>query len=313
MTTHMNNSSDGRMKIGVVMPIAEDGKTGQIPSYTTIRDLALQAEQADFDSVWVVDHLLFRFPERPATGIWEVWSVLSGLAEATSRVEIGTLVMCTAFRNPAVLAKMASTVEEMSGGRLILGLGAGWHQPEFDAFGIPFDHRVDRFEEALNIIVPLLREGKVDFTGTYYSAPNCELRPRGPRPAGPPILIGSFKPRMMRLTAQFADSWNTCWLGHVSALAEPRAKIETACQEEGRDPSTLDITVGVSVVYPHGRDQNDPPLDPQKALTGSPEEVATALQEYADAGVKHLICNLGPFTKESLSWFSEALNLYRQQ
>jgi alkanesulfonate monooxygenase SsuD/methylene tetrahydromethanopterin reductase-like flavin-dependent oxidoreductase (luciferase family) len=118
---------------------------------------------------------------------------------------------------------------------------------------------------------------------------------------------------MMRLTAQFADSWNTCWLGHVSALDEPRALIEAACRDAGREPSTLDITVGVSVVYPHGRDENEPSIDPQKAITGTPEEVATAMHEYADAGVKHLICGLGPFTSESLAWFSEALRLYRQQ
>jgi alkanesulfonate monooxygenase SsuD/methylene tetrahydromethanopterin reductase-like flavin-dependent oxidoreductase (luciferase family) len=116
---------------------------------------------------------------------------------------------------------------------------------------------------------------------------------------------------MLRLTAQFADSWNTCWLGHVSALAEPRAHIESACREQGRDPSTLDITVGVSVVYPHGRDENAPPIDPQKALSGTPEEVATALQEYADAGVKHLICSLSPCTTDSLDWFSEAVRLHR--
>ncbi len=116
----------------------------------------------------------------------------------------------TKFRNPAILAKMAATLDAISGGRLILGLGAGWHAPEFEAFGIPFDHRVDRFEEALQIIVPLLHTGQVDFQGRYYRTPNCELRPRGPRASGPQILIGAAGPRMLRLAARYADAWNTC-------------------------------------------------------------------------------------------------------
>src|SRR5438128_5534631 len=132
--------------------------------------MALRMEAAQLDSIWVYDHLLYRWPGRPADGIWECWTMLSALAAATQRVEIGTLVACTQFRNPALTAKMAATLAEVSGGRLTLGLGAGWHKPEFDAFGFPFDHRVSRFDEAIGIITPLLREGRVDFAGTYYTA-----------------------------------------------------------------------------------------------------------------------------------------------
>ena len=311
MTTATHHKINRPMKIGVVMPIVEDAKLGRPPSYTTIRDLALQAEQRGFDSVWVFDHLLFRDPAKETVGIWEAWTILSALAATTSQVELGTLVMCTAFRNPALLAKMASAVEEVSNGRLILGLGAGWHQPEFDAFGFPFDHKVDRFEEALQIIGPLLREGYVDFKGTYYSAPDCELRPRGPRPAGPQILIGAFKPRMLQLTARHADSWNTCWLGHAPALAEPRAKLEAACKAEGRDPTTLAITVGVTIKYPDGSEPDEPASDPEKVITGTPQEVAGAFQEYAKLGVAHLICSLSSCHTESVDWLAEALNVYR--
>lgn len=182
--------------------------------------------------------------------------MLSALAEATRRVELGTLVLCTQFRNPAILAKMAHTIDEVSNGRLILGIGAGWNKPEFDAFGIPFDHKVDRFEEALQIISPLLKEGQVDFEGTFYKVRDCEITPRNPRTNGPPLMVGSSGPRMMRLTAQYADMWNTAYLHHPDSLTEPLSKLHAACAEVGRDPSTIEITVLVALAYP---DLVDPP------------------------------------------------------
>src|SRR5205823_9829883 len=131
-------------------------------------------------------------------GEHEAWTIASAVAAVTDRVTVGTLVMCTSFRTPGLLAKMGATLDEVADGRLILGLGAGWHEPEYEAFGYPFDHRVDRFEEALGIILPLLRHGRVDVQGRYYEARACELAPRGPRPGGPPILIGGQGPRMLR-------------------------------------------------------------------------------------------------------------------
>jgi alkanesulfonate monooxygenase SsuD/methylene tetrahydromethanopterin reductase-like flavin-dependent oxidoreductase (luciferase family) len=157
--------------------------------------MACRMEDAGLDSVWVYDHLLYRWPGKSSDGIWECWTVLSALAQATRRVQIGTLVMCTPFRNPALLAQKASPLDHNSGGRRILGLGAGWHQPEFDAFGVPFDHRGGRFQEALEIIHPLLREGRVDYHCAYSSAPDCEILPRGPRLDGPPILVAGKGPR----------------------------------------------------------------------------------------------------------------------
>jgi probable F420-dependent oxidoreductase len=302
---------DGQMKIGLIMPIAEDDETHATPGYAEIRAIALRAEAAGFDSIWVYDHLLYRFGDKPTAGIWECWSLLTALAEATSRVQLGTLVMCVPFRNPAVLAKMADTLDEISQGRLILGLGAGWHQPEFDAFGLPFDHKVDRFEEALQIIVPLLREGQVDFTGKYYSAPRCELRPRGPSARGPEILIASFKPRMLELTARYADSWNTAWLGQPSALAGRRAALEAACATAGRDPASLAVTVGVSVAYPDPAKPLEPAPSPDKVLTGSPAEVAAGLRGYAELGVAHVICSLDRVTPAAVDWLAEAVRLAR--
>src|SRR3979409_434963 len=150
------------MKIGVVVRSGPQAAGLGPAGYSFLREMALRLEAAGLDSIWLYDHLLYRWPGRPTDGIWECWTLLSALAEATQRVELGTLVLCVPFRNPALVAKMATTLDEVSGGRLTLGLGAGWHKPEFDAFGIPFDHRASRFAEAIAIIKPLLQEGRVD-------------------------------------------------------------------------------------------------------------------------------------------------------
>lgn len=299
------------MKVGVVLPIAENPKTGETPPYSLIRAMAQQAEAAGFDSLWLYDHLLYRFPERPTSGIWECWTLMCGVAEATARAELGTIVLCTAFRNPAVLAKMAITLDEVSNGRVILGLGAGWHQPEFDAFGIPFDHLAGRFEDAVRIIAPLIKEGKVDYRGDYYAAPECEMRPRGPRPGQMPILIAAKGQRMLRLTAKYADSWNAAWFGRPALLAPRRADLEAACADVGRDPRTLEVTAGVTVAYPDLGEVTGPVDDADKVLTGSAEEVASVLREYANLGVGHVICNLAPNTEAALARFGEALRVYR--
>ena len=170
-------------KIGVFLPLIENQGVQGTPPWRDLLAMTQRAEQLGFDSVWVPDHVLFRHPGQETVGVWEAMSMLSALAAATNKIELGPLVLCVGFRNPALLAKMADTIDEISGGRFILGLGAGWHKPEYDAFGYPFDHRYARFEEALTIIHGLLHDGAVDFEGTYYQARDCELRPRGP-PSG---------------------------------------------------------------------------------------------------------------------------------
>src|SRR5207249_1659918 len=175
-------------------------------------------------------------------------SLLAALAAATQRVELGPLVSPAGFRNPALLAKMADTVDEISGGRLVLGLGAGWKAPEYAAFGYPTDHRVDRLEEALQIVVPLLRTGHVDFEGTYYQARGCELRPRGPRLGGPPILVGAKGPRMLRLAATYADRWNAEGpLRRPEDVAPLRRAGDDACAAVARDPATLGRSASVVI------------------------------------------------------------------
>jgi alkanesulfonate monooxygenase SsuD/methylene tetrahydromethanopterin reductase-like flavin-dependent oxidoreductase (luciferase family) len=253
------------------------------------------------------------------TGQWECWSVLTALAAVTRRVELGTLVLCTGFRNPALLAKTADTVEEISGGRLILGLGAGWNEREHAAFGYPFDHRASRFEEALTIIHGLLREGRIDFAGRFYAARECELRPRGPRPAGPPILIGTRGERMLRLTARYADLWNV-WLAFgrndPADLAPLREAVDAACAAVGRDPATLARTAAVMVAPTEGA---EPPVILARAgiaptpIGGTPAQIAERLRAFAAAGIAHLQVHLHPNTPASIDAFAPTLALLRSE
>jgi alkanesulfonate monooxygenase SsuD/methylene tetrahydromethanopterin reductase-like flavin-dependent oxidoreductase (luciferase family) len=246
-------------------------------------------------------------PPGKTRGIWEAWSVLSAAAEATSRIHLGPLMACASFRNPALLAKMAATLDEISDGRVVLGLGAGWHQPEYQAFGYPFEDRVSRFEEALQIIVPLLREGRVDFQGKYYQARDCELTPRGPRPAGPPIMIGAQGPRMLRLTARYADTYDTDYQLDAAAVAERYAKLDAACAEVGRDPRSIARSADTRVALATGGAvdpawQVGPPrngvaeylLDGARfpARYGTPDEILAHLRSLEAAGAVHVTVNV---------------------
>ncbi len=307
---YLLDGGGGIMKVGVVLPIGADPQTGQCLPYQEIRALARGAEEAGFDSIWLFDHLLYRYPDRPTSGPWECWTTLAALTDATERVQLGTIVLCTAFRNPAMLAKMAVTLDAISGGRLILGLGAGWHQPEFDAFGLPFDHKAGRFEEALKIITPLVRSGKVDFQGEYYQAPDCEMVP--PPPAGGiPVLIASKGPRMLQLTAEYGDSWNAAWFGRPTNFHARRADLVEACGVVGRDPATLEMTVGVQVTWPDQGPGSMPTDNPDAVLTGSAEEIAAGLRAFADLGVGHAIINLLPNNAITQARLAEALQVYR--
>src|SRR5579859_3171419 len=258
------------MKLGIVLGTAERALQGKTPTFRELRELTLVAEQTALDSIWLSDHLIYRFPERPEGGMWEVFTMLSALAAVTTRLTLGTIVVCTSFRPPALVAKMADAIDEISGGRLILGLGAGWHQPEYEAFGYPFDHLASRFDEALQIIVPLLREGHVDFQGHYYQVHNCVLRPRGPSPSGPPILIGARRPRMLQLTARYADAWNTAWHIEPTTMKECYDEFKKACAIVGRDATAVELTVGTAVKLLSAGEK----AEETKVISGSPEAIA---------------------------------------
>jgi len=294
------------MKIGLMLPLAEDETGG----FADLRAMAIAAEEGGLDSVWGADHLIFR-EGNDTTGIHESWTVLTSVAAATSRVEIGPLVLALPFRNPALTAKMAAELDEVSGGRLILGLGCGWHQPEFDAFGYPFDHRVSRFAEGLEIVVPLLRGAQVTFEGRYHHATNVELRPKPIRPGGPPILIAGKRPRMLELVARHADQWNAAWYGHpdeAHELRERLANLHVALGAAGRDPATLEITVGIFVAF-----EGAAADAPATAIRGSLEEVADALAGYEGLGASHLIAHVFPRTTEAVRKLAEAAQVARDR
>jgi alkanesulfonate monooxygenase SsuD/methylene tetrahydromethanopterin reductase-like flavin-dependent oxidoreductase (luciferase family) len=204
-----------------------------------------------------------------------------------------------------LLAKIADTVDEISGGRLVLGLGAGWHEPEYLAFGYPFDHRVSRFAEAIAIIHGLLRTGSVDFEGTYYHAPDCELRPRGPRPEGPPIMIGSVAPRMLGLLATYGDIWNAWARQSVAELDDDRRKVDAALEEAGRDPATVERTVSLLVDLPTATGR--PSEEKLGFKPREPEELAAHLACYADAGISHVQLMLDPNTPAGIEWAARSV------
>jgi alkanesulfonate monooxygenase SsuD/methylene tetrahydromethanopterin reductase-like flavin-dependent oxidoreductase (luciferase family) len=307
----MPSQSVRALKVGLLLSLAEGSAGGR---WNNLKAMARHAEAAGFDSLWIADHFMVpASPREQAQGRWECWSILAALAAVTSRIELGTLVTCTSFRNPALLAKMADTIEEVSDGRLILGLGAGYYEQEFRAFGFPFDHLVGRFEEALQIVHGLLHHGAIDFDGQYYQARECELRPRGPRPNGPPILIGARpdRPRALRLVARYAEQWNISrnTAEHFSPVQQA---VDDACVRLGRDPATLQRTVHALMDLP-GSDSRAIPAAVRAhraargPATGTAEELAEQLRAFARAGVSHVQLWLEPNTMAGIDAFVPVL------
>ena len=298
------------LKVGLILPDTEREMGGETARWSDLAAIARLAEDLGFDSVWNADHLIYRFPGKEVQGPWESWSLLAALAAVTSRVKIGPLVSCTSFRNPALLAKIADTVDDISGGRLILGLGAGWHEPEYIAFGYPFDHRVSRFAEAIAVIHGLLRHGHVNFEGTFYSAKDCELRPRGPRPEGPPIMIGSTAPRMLKLLAAYGDIWNAWARQSLEELAEDRQKVDAAMEEAGRDPATVERTVSLLVDLPTATGR--PSEEKAGFRPREPRELAAHLASYAEAGISHVQLMLDPNTPAGMEWAARSVEILNE-
>lgn len=288
-------------KIGVQLPEVE-----RFVPWGEYLDLARRAESAGFDSIWVGDHLIYDLPDGSTRGPYEAWTTLAAIAAVTERVEIGPLVASTGFHAPAMLAKQAATVDAISEGRLIIGLGAGWNRREFDAFGFAYEQRVSRFEEALSIIVALLREGRTTFHGQFYDVDDCVLDPRPIRPGGPPIMLGSNSPRMLSIGLPVADSWNVWWSiygNSVERFTQVKAGVD-AVMPDGR---CVEATAAVLVTMPGGRGRLMGTTYDATVTTVTPDDLGEHVQGLAKAGASHLQLVLDPITAESIDLVGEVL------
>ncbi len=289
------------IEVGVQLPEVE--REVRWPEYVT---MARAAEAAGFDSIWIGDHYLYRNDGRPERGPWEAWTLLAGLATVTQRVKLGPLVACLGFHDPAVLAKMAATVDEISGGRLIFGMGAGWNRTEFDAFGIPYDRRASRFEEAFEIVRRLLDGERVTFDGEFHRTGDAVLLPTPSR--RPALMIGSTGERVLRASLPHVDAWNTWfdWFGNTpEGFAAGNTMITRMCEEVGRDPSEVRRSACVLVrLDDASRERPDEP-----ALRGSPAQIADDLRAMGQAGADEVIVVMDPSTEASIDALGDVLAL----
>jgi alkanesulfonate monooxygenase SsuD/methylene tetrahydromethanopterin reductase-like flavin-dependent oxidoreductase (luciferase family) len=282
------------VRVGVQLPEAE-----RVVRWPEVAAMARAAEESGFESVWLGDHLLYRGDGREERGPWEVWTQLAGIAAVTSRVRLGPLVACASFHPPGLIAKMAASVDEISAGRFVLGLGAGWNETEYRAFGLPYDRRVSRFEESFSIIRRLVAGERVQTAGCYWSAEDLVLLPPPARRI--PLMIGSNGPRMLSIALPHVDWWNT-WYDRYGntpeGFAELNAFVSEQAERAGRAPDEVQRSTAVlveldpqAVKRPHSDRRAEPiPLD----------DLPSHLSALAEAGADEAICILRPITEESI-------------
>jgi len=278
------------VRVGVQLPEVE-----REVRWPEVAAMARAAEESGFDSVWLGDHLLYR-DARGERGPWDVWTQLAAVAAVTDRVTLGPLVAATAFHAPGILARMAASVDDVAGGRLVLGIGAGWNEVEFRAFGFPFDHRVSRFEEAFEIVRRLLAGEHVTYAGRFHQVEDAVVLPPPPRRI--PLMLGANRPRMLSIGLPHVDVWNT-WYTHygnsVEGFAEHDAYVSRACEQAGRDPAEVERSACVLVRLEGGVDQRA-----EKAPPVEPDVLAAHLRGLAEAGADEAILVVNPITEESI-------------
>ena len=309
------------MKTGIVILSWEGAMDGVTPSSRDVIGLAQLCESVGLDSAWITDHFYFDYSDLETVGVslpeemhgtksgsWECWALVSAIAAVTERINIGTLVSATAFRNPSLLARSIDTIDDLSGGRLIVGLGAGDFPFEHESFGYPVDRPIARFEEAIQIISKLLKGQEVTFSGEFYQTRQAKLIPKGCRPNGPPLLVGSVygRPRMTRLTVEYGDYWN-CFLSFtqstVEAYREGWVKLQNACHERGRDPATIKRNVSISV----NMAKSPFPIPGAVPISGSADKIADSLAAFRDEGIEHSTVVLHPLTPTGIESFARAV------
>lgn len=292
------------LRVGVQLPEVE-----RDVRWPELAAMARAVQEVGFDSIWVGDHLLYRGDGRPERGPWDAWTMLAALARTTSRVRLGPLVACLGFHPPGVLARMAATVDEVSAGRLVLGVGAGWNEAEFRAFGIPFKQRASRFEEAFAIVRGLLAGERVTLEGRHWEVHDAVLLPRPER--RPPLMVGSNGERVLRAALPHVDAWNT-WYDEYGntpeGFARASARVSSIAEDLGRDPAEIERSACVFVVL--DREAAERPLQEEAPpLEGSMARIAEALRELAEAGADEAILVVSPITERSIRDLGEALAL----
>lgn len=290
------------LRVGVQLPEVE--RDVRWPEYVAI---ARAAEEVGFDYLGLGDHLLYRGDGRPERGPWDAWTMLSGLATVTSRVRLGPLVACLGFHAPGIMARMAAAVDEISGGRLVLGVGAGWNRAEFRAFGLPYEARASRFEEAFEIVRRLLAGERVTSAGRHWRVEDAVLLPRPAR--RPWLMVGSTGARVLRAALPHVDSWNT-WYDHTGntpeGFARANATVSSIAEESGRRAGEIERSVCVLVVLDR-RAGERPVREGIVPLEGPMERIAAGLRELAEAGADEAILVLSPITERSVRDLGEAL------
>lgn len=286
----------GAFEIGVVLPLTQFGPERVTPRWAEIREVALRLEGAGVDTLWVPDELVWYLEGKPPMGVWDGVSMLGAVAAVTSRATVGAWVLSALHRNPGIIAKTVETLDEISGGRFIFGLGAGHAWPgQAHAFGLPEDHVFDRFGEALAVIVPLLREGRAEYEGAYHAARGLVQQPQGPRPGRIPLMVGGNGPKAMRHAVRHAEVWS-CYAEEGGTLDEfaPRlAALDAICADEGRDPSSMGRSAGIDV----------------SPLAASADELAKQVRALRDGGFTRVELMVNPGTLEAFEALCPVIEL----
>jgi len=281
-----------RLRVGVQLPEVE-----REVRWPELLAIAQTAEAGGFDSIWTGDHMLYRGDRRPERGPWDVWTILAALAASTERVQVGPLVASTAFHPPGLIARMAAAIDEVSAERFVLGLGAGWNEAEFRAFGIPFEKRVARFKEAFTIIRRLVAGERVTFDGGFYRVEDALLLPPPRRPV--PLMVGSAGPRVLAAAAPHVNWWN-CWYSWYGNT--PAGFAELSSRFEGAFRRSACVLVSV------GGGRGERPLE-EDAPPVAAEALPDHLAELAAAGADEAILVLDPIDERSVAAVAELLAL----
>lgn len=289
------------LKIGIQLPEVEYEYT-----WPQLEEMARVAEGIGLDSIWLGDHLMYRYADgrREPRGPFEAWTTLAALAAVTERVQLGPLVASALFHTPPMIAKMAATVDAISRGRFVLGIGAGWHEPEYRGFGIPFDHRFSRFAEAYTVIRELFATGESTLHGEFYDIDGALLFPKPAQPGGPPVMIGSYGEKMLRLTLPDVEMWNAWSQDYGNSrkgLQKLLDRVDAICEDVGRDPATLVKTVAPLVRMKGGSGRVSDYGVPQGLDGTDIGRLADELNAYAEMGVAHVQLVLDPITAETVS------------